>query len=140
MNLGINLSLGSWRPSGASGGPTSVIDTSDFSAINPTHAEIIDADSFRLCRDAALNGQFLASVPPGNYRVRGTLLAYDGAVPGITGIALRVSDNTTARFAGTAAGAFDTGTISIASGFIRFLTNAIGNGARLDGLLVEAVA
>lgn len=124
---------------GVPSGPVSVITTADLSAINPTHAEVIDGDSFRLCRDAALNGQFTATVTPGNYRIRGTLAAYDGAIPGIAGVALRVSDNSTARYAGTALGPYDTGTISIASGTIRFLTNSIGNGARLDGLLVEAV-
>ena len=137
MSLGLSpvLSLSVKRPSSGGG---SVITTANFTVINPTHAQIIDIDSARLCRDGALNGQFTATLPPGNYRVRLTLAAYDGAISGITTTALRISDNNTARFTGSTLGAFDSGTISIASGTIRFLTNAVGAGARFDGLLVEA--
>jgi hypothetical protein len=130
MNLCLGLGLGSQAR------PISIIDTSDLTAINPLNAEVLSTDSFRVAQDPILDGQLTASVPPGSYRIRGTVAAYDGLVAGIVGIGLRISDNSTARFTATIAGAIDV-TVLVSTGTLRFGSNGIGNGARMNGLLVN---
>ena len=128
--LRIGLGLGCDAPA------VSVVDTGDFTAINPLNAEILGASSFRLAQDVALDGQFTANVAPGSYRVRCTVAHYDGLVAGIIGVGFRISDNITARSTITVAGFIDV-TVVISSGILRFGCNGIGTGAKITSLLVQ---
>ena len=130
MNLCLGLRLGCGTR------PATVIDTSDLTAINPVNAEVLSTNSFRVAQDVLLDGQFTANVAPGSYRIRGTVAPYDGLVSGIVGVGFRISDNSTARFTATIAGVIDV-TVLIGTGTLRFGCNGIGNGARINFLLVQ---
>jgi hypothetical protein len=134
MKLCLGLGLGCNMPP-----PVSVIDTEDLTAINPLNAEVLSANSFRVAQDPVLDGQFTANVEPGSYRVRCTVDAYDGLVAGIVGIGFRISDNITARSTVTVSEFLDV-TVVISTGILRFGSNAIGNGAKITGLLVVRVS
>lgn len=117
----------------------SLLDTGDFTAGGTAaYREILDADSFRLCRDGSAFGTFQATLPAtGSYRIRGTLSDYDGAIGGITSRQLEIRDTFTVKNTITAAGAFDV-TISFATTTILFQYGAVGEGGRVDDFHIEA--
>jgi hypothetical protein len=124
----------------SSGLGPSLYTTANMGKIGPAaNVDFIDADSFRAGRDGAGNGRAaIGGVPSGNYRIRGTLSVYDGAVAGITGFRFRIVDNFTSRFDTFNGGAFDR-TVSITSGTLGFDGSSTGSGFRLDDFHIEAV-
>lgn len=137
MRLG--LGIGITRIGGVAAAPVTLYDTGDFTGEQAVaYREILDVDSFRLCRDASFQGRYIiSSVPSGSYRITGTLAAYDGAIAGITTTRLRLLDGFTSSSDLTVAGAIDE-TISITSGTLRFDAAAPSAGARFDNFFIEA--
>lgn len=141
MRLGIGIGL-SQLSSGAAAPAVSLYDTSDLASVasnlDPTHQEILDADSWRQCRSASANrGDYeITGVPSGDYRITGTVSAYDGAVS-ISFIQLRIDDAITNRASITVAGPLDV-TVTISSGTLRFTQANNDRGARVDDFLIVA--
>lgn len=119
--------------------PVSLYSTADMvQEFNASYSELLGAYAFRLCRDASQIGRLLISgVPSGNYRFRGTISAYDGAISGIGSLRCRIVDDWASRFDTFASGDFDV-TVTISSGLLRFDSASAGFGYRLDNLLIEA--
>lgn len=121
--------------------PTTIIDTSDFDTTGGTagYQEVIDIDSFRICRNSGGAGRFTFTLPSaGTYRFIGTLSAYDGAQTGITTRNFQVNDNFTLVGTATAAGAFDF-TATFTGTTARVLYGTVGDGCRVDDFNVSAV-
>lgn len=102
----------------------------------PSHAEVIDADSLRVCRDGAVLGMLRYGLANGTYRVTGVVSPYDGAVAGITQNFVRIGDNTSGL--GYPAGPFDI-TVTITTGLLGFIGHGVGFGGRVDQIRVYAV-
>ena len=136
----IGLSLGMSAPSGGGpSGPTSLYDSSDFNEADDSHRESElggNVASFRAARNGGGNGIFTLTVPNGDYRMTYDLSAYDGA-ESVSGVRLRIQDNTTTLFTDTAAGAVDE-TFTISNGLIRFLISSTDLGYRVDNFFIEA--
>lgn len=137
MRLGLGLGVNRLASGGGSG-PVSLLVTGDFTETTPTHSDLLADDIFRACRNGGGNGIITAPLSPsGNYRITGTLSAYDGAESGITGTRFRIQDNTTTVSTITTLGAIDV-TVAITSGTIRFIAPTSGEGYRIDDFFVEA--
>jgi len=138
MNLGLGINIGG----SARSAPTSLYTTANFTALGPTdHRTILSADSFRVARTGAGVGRFdITGVPSGTYRVRGVLADWGGAAIGITTRQIRVMDNNTQRAVITAAGAFDSGPVTISSGILSFFNGANGLGGDVTSLFIERIS
>lgn len=124
------------------GSATSLYGTGDIALLAGTAEgdEIIDIDSFRLCRESPLATLDLGITDGGvngAKRIRFNHAAYDGAASGITVIRVQVLDGTTLVQDLTGAGSVDF-THTFANGTIRFRANTTGRGGRIDGLLITA--
>lgn len=140
MRLGISLGLAQGQSSTPSLGP-SLYDTGDFNSVGGTagYQDIIDADSFRICRNASGAGRLTWTLlSTGTYRFRGTLSAYDGAQTGITTPAIRLNDNFSLVGSVVSVGPFNF-TATFTTTTARFLYGTPGEGCRIDDFHVEAV-
>lgn len=137
MKIGLGLGI-SRLSSGGPSGPVSLYDTSDMTTEGTAaNTDVIDANSFRAAHDGS-EGRFLISgVPSGDYRITGTVAAYDGSVSGITGTRFRITDNFTSRFDTVATGAIDE-VVTISSGLIRFRPVSNTFGFRFDDFVIVA--
>lgn len=140
MRLGLSLSLGATRLGGA---PVSLFTTADMvKELNAAYADILGVDRFRLARFTSagtLQARLaISGVASGSYIFGGILSDYDGAQAGITARQVRFLDGFGGGVTVTAAGAFETAPVIIASGTIRIDCGADGRGARIDDFFVRA--
>lgn len=129
------------EPSVALTAPASLYDTGDMTQEwDEAHSDIVDADSFRVCRSGAGLGKLaIYSVPSGTYRITGTISAYSGAISGITATRFRIVDGSTTRFDTFSTGAIDQ-TVSITSGTLRFDASTAGYGVDFDAFFIEQIS